>query len=84
MMVHKNTNDELTYNLSPTQVAEEDLKRQRDLEEGSTSVEFDEPADNDPNIVNWDGPDDPANPQNWSMKKKTVTVIIVSSVTFVT
>ncbi|KAJ4002921.1 hypothetical protein NW766_012570 [Fusarium irregulare] len=83
-MMHKNTNDELTQDLSPTQVAEEDLKRQRDLEEGSTSVEFDEPADNDPNIVNWDGPDDPANPQNWSMKKKTVTVIIVSSVTFVT
>jgi hypothetical protein len=84
MMVHKNTNDELTPDVSPTQVIEEDLKRQRDLEEGSTSVEFDEPADNDPNIVNWDGPDDPANPQNWSMKKKTVTVIIVSSVTFVT
>ena len=84
MMVHKNTNDELTHALSPTQVAEEDLKRQRDLEEGSTSVEFDEPTDNDPNIVNWDGPDDPANPQNWSMKKKTVTVVIVSSVTFVT
>ncbi|CAG7563521.1 unnamed protein product [Fusarium equiseti] len=83
-MVHKNANDELTPDVSPTQVIEEDLKRQRDLEEGSTSVEFDEPADNDPNIVNWDGPDDPANPQNWSMKKKTVTVIIVSSVTFVT
>ncbi|KAM0306621.1 hypothetical protein ACHAPM_001192 [Fusarium culmorum] len=76
--------EELTRAESLTKVPDEDLKRERDLEEGSTSVEFDDVVENDPNIVNWDGPDDPANPQNWSMGKKTVTVIIVSSVTFVT
>ena len=26
--------------------------------------------DSDPNIVRWDGPNDPANPQNWPSKKK--------------
>jgi hypothetical protein len=83
-MVHITTNEELIGDVSPTKAVDEDLKRERDLEEGSTSVEFDEPVDNDPNIVNWDGPDDPANPQNWSIKKKTITVMIVSSVTFVT
>ncbi|KAF5234024.1 hypothetical protein FAUST_7803 [Fusarium austroamericanum] len=83
-MVHINTIEELTRAESLTKVPGEDLKRERDLEEGSTSVEFDDVVENDPNIVNWDGPDDPANPQNWSMGKKTVTVIIVSSVTFVT
>ncbi|KAL6915812.1 hypothetical protein ACHAP8_005468 [Fusarium lateritium] len=83
-MVQINAIDELTRTESLTKVAEEDLKRERDLEEGSTSVEFDDNVDNDPNIVNWDGPDDPENPHNWSMKKKTITVIIVSSVTFVT
>ncbi|QPC60404.1 hypothetical protein HYE67_002635 [Fusarium culmorum] len=83
-MVHINTMEELTRAESLTKVPDEDLKRERDLEEGSTSVEFDDVVENDPNIVNWDGPDDPANPQNWSMGKKTVTVIIVSSVTFVT
>ncbi|KAG8361992.1 putative transporter [Fusarium venenatum] len=83
-MVQINAIEELTRTESLTKVADEDLKRERDLEEGSTSVEFDDNVDNDPNIVNWDGPDDPENPQNWSMKKKTITVIIVSSVTFVT
>lgn len=83
-MVHINTIEELTRAESLTKVPDEDSKRERDLEEGSTSVEFDDVVENDPNIVNWDGPDDPANPQNWSMGKKTVTVIIVSSVTFVT
>lgn len=83
-MVHINTIEELTRAESLTKVPDEDLKRERDLEEGSTSVEFDDVVENDRNIVNWDGPDDPANPQNWSMGKKTVTVIIVSSVTFVT
>ncbi|RGP66447.1 hypothetical protein FLONG3_8884 [Fusarium longipes] len=83
-MVQINTNEELIRHPSPTKVTDEDLKRERDLEDGTTSVEFDEPIENNPNIVNWDGPDDPANPQNWSRRKKTVTVIIVSSVTFVT
>ncbi|QPC71685.1 hypothetical protein HYE68_002437 [Fusarium pseudograminearum] len=83
-MVHINTIEELTRAESLTKVPDEDSKQERDLEEGSTSIEFDDVVENDPNIVNWDGPDDPANPQNWSTGKKTVTVIIVSSVTFVT
>ncbi|CAM1509306.1 Fc.00g030450.m01.CDS01 [Cosmosporella sp. VM-42] len=58
---------------------------EKDLEAGSkTSVDLEEPAPPDPNIVNWEGPDDPANPMNWSMGKKTVTVVIVSAITFVT
>jgi hypothetical protein len=83
-MAQINTIEELRRAESPTKVADEDLKRERDLEEGSTSVEFDDMVESDPNIINWDGPDDPANPMNWSTKKKTITVIIVSSVTFVT
>ncbi|KAF5015496.1 hypothetical protein F66182_13157, partial [Fusarium sp. NRRL 66182] len=27
-------------------------------------------AVSDPNIVDWDGPDDPTNPRNWSRSKK--------------
>ncbi|KAK7428786.1 hypothetical protein QQZ08_004711 [Neonectria magnoliae] len=56
----------------------------KDIEAGSTSVDLDEPVPRDPNIVDWDGPDDPANPQNWSLGKKAVTVCLVSSITFVT
>ncbi|KAF7557269.1 hypothetical protein G7Z17_g806 [Cylindrodendrum hubeiense] len=32
----------------------------------------------DPNIVDWDGPDDPENPLNWSSSKKNMHVVIVS------
>ncbi|PWY80760.1 MFS general substrate transporter [Aspergillus sclerotioniger CBS 115572] len=32
----------------------------------------------DPNIVSWDGPNDPANPRNWSKAYKLVNVTLVS------
>ncbi|KAF4972816.1 hypothetical protein FSARC_716 [Fusarium sarcochroum] len=83
-MGHTGADEQLAAAATPAPVMNEDMKRERDLEEGSTSVDLDEPTIDDPNVVNWDGPDDPANPQNWSMKKKTITVIIVSSITFVT
>ena len=33
-------------------------------------------------IVGWDGPDDPQNPQNWSRPKKFTTTIFYASMTF--
>lgn len=30
------------------------------------------------NIVDFDGPDDPENPLNWSMARKTTSIVIVS------
>lgn len=36
----------------------------------------------DPNIVDWDGPDDPENPLNWSSTRRTLIIIFVSSYTF--
>jgi hypothetical protein len=38
----------------------------------------------DPNIVDWDGLDDPANPHNWSNALKVVNVGLVCGVGFVT
>lgn len=38
----------------------------------------------DPNIVFWDGPDDPANPQNWSNKLKWTNIGILSIITLIT
>ncbi|KAK4693464.1 hypothetical protein P7C71_g3938, partial [Lecanoromycetidae sp. Uapishka_2] len=37
----------------------------------------------DPNLVSWDGPEDPANPKNWSFKMKWAATIVVSSFTFI-
>ncbi|EFE39468.1 MFS multidrug transporter, putative [Trichophyton verrucosum HKI 0517] len=38
----------------------------------------------DPNIVYWDGPDDPAHPENWSSIKKVVIVSCVGLITLLT
>jgi hypothetical protein len=37
-----------------------------------------------PNLVDWDGPDDPKNPMNWSSIHKWTTIGLVSTITFVT
>ncbi|KAH0423972.1 hypothetical protein CcaCcLH18_11791 [Colletotrichum camelliae] len=37
-----------------------------------------EAAPRDPNIVDFDGPDDPEHPLNWSTTRKTTTIVIVS------
>lgn len=39
---------------------------------------------NDPNAVDWDGPDDPANPMNWSEKKKWANIGAISVMTLLT
>ncbi|EIW85582.1 MFS polyamine transporter [Coniophora puteana RWD-64-598 SS2] len=35
-------------------------------------------------VVDWDGPDDPQNPKNWSFKRKWVVTAIASAFTFIT
>ncbi|KAI0652042.1 MFS polyamine transporter [Trametes meyenii] len=34
-------------------------------------------------VVGWDGPEDPANPRNWKLKRKWAVAIAVSSFTFI-
>ncbi|PNY28265.1 major facilitator superfamily transporter [Tolypocladium capitatum] len=36
----------------------------------------------DPNVVDWDGPDDPANPQNWSHLWKWGNIVVLAVITF--
>ncbi|KAK1754267.1 major facilitator superfamily domain-containing protein [Echria macrotheca] len=38
----------------------------------------------DPNIVTWDGPNDPENPENWTDKKKWTSIAVLSIMTVVT
>lgn len=40
--------------------------------------------ESDPNEVWWDGPDDPANPLNWTSKRKWGNIAILSLVTLIT
>ena len=37
----------------------------------------------DPNAVDWDGPDDPKNPMNWPAWKINVQIFLVSAITFI-
>lgn len=39
-------------------------------------------VDQHPDIVDWDGPNDPANPLNWSSGRKTANVLLIASFTF--
>lgn len=41
-------------------------------------------GEDDPNVVWWDGPDDPENPMNWPSWRKVLTCTIISFLTFVT
>ena len=37
----------------------------------------------DPNVVDWDGPDDPTNPLNWPAWKIKTHIFLVSAITFI-
>ncbi|KAF2398704.1 MFS general substrate transporter [Trichodelitschia bisporula] len=60
---------------------DKDLEKEAGSAQSSASSVA-EPEPTDPNIVDWDGPDDPANPQNWSTLRKTGAILIISGFTF--
>ncbi|OTA86500.1 hypothetical protein M434DRAFT_24182 [Hypoxylon sp. CO27-5] len=51
---------------------------EKDLEQGAAGEQITKQHTEDPNIVDWDGPDDPANPLNWSGLKKVLHIAYVS------
>jgi hypothetical protein len=73
-------------------VAEEEAQHDtRALESCSTPSEKPDKADEttdseprDPNLVDWDGPDDPQNPMNWSLKRKLIITGCISIITLLT
>ncbi|KAI7051116.1 MFS general substrate transporter [Hortaea werneckii] len=54
-----------------------------DHEKGPIAAEQEQEA-LDPNIVDWDGPDDPANPVNWSATRKWTNIAVLSALTLLT
>ena len=46
--------------------------------EKTVSITIHEEVQLDPDIVDWDGPEDTANPLNWSSRKKLAAMGIVS------
>ena len=56
-----------------------DVEKQPDLNNSALDLaNHDEKAPKDPNIVDWDGPDDPENPLNWTSNKKLAAITIVA------
>lgn len=59
----------------------------RDVEKGldhkKSSKSLRSNKSKDPNLVSWDGPDDPQNPKNWTMKRKALGLLTVASFTFI-
>ena len=66
------------------------LEKEIDLEAGHRSEDSEkkEPertgTEVDPNVVDWDGPDDPQNPMNWPEKLKWANIAVIASITFLT
>jgi len=66
------------------------LEKEIDLEAGNGSLSSARKGPEttktevDPNIVDWDGPDDPQNPINWPEKLKWGNVAVIASITFLT
>ena len=74
---------------SPSPV-DTDSTKVKDEEAGRPSsgskngAEHKQEEDTNPNVVFWDGPDDPDNPVNWKASLKWGNVAAISAITFIT
>ena len=53
---------------------------ERDVEAQQTDEK--EPSSTDPNIVDFDGPNDPENPLNWPASRKNMNITLIALITF--
>lgn len=85
---HTTSANDSTSQQSPPSLPGSDDTRVKDEEQAVASTEIrlerEQDGDNDPNIISWDGPDDPENPVNWKESIKWANVAAVSAVTFIT
>ncbi|KAJ5585006.1 uncharacterized protein N7459_004806 [Penicillium hispanicum] len=55
--------------------------QETDVESAQNQQPPEKPAEKDPNLVEWDGPDDPENPQNFSRRRKWIITVTMSTMT---
>ncbi|TBU28211.1 MFS general substrate transporter [Dichomitus squalens] len=85
--IHPHLEEDLRqeYELRAEEYGGDDPREPPSKEQGAIPVP-EQVATPDPNKVAWDGPDDPANPQNWSNRKKwavtCLCVLMTVNVTF--
>ncbi|KAJ5658213.1 MFS transporter cpaT [Penicillium longicatenatum] len=61
-----------------------DMDIEKGLAPNATTTELQQDALRDPNIVDWDGPDDPENPLNWTKRKKVNATVSIALITLLT
>jgi hypothetical protein len=59
----------------------DDLEKQSDQGSHGSVIDMKEKTAEAEDIVDWDGPDDPENPINWTTHQKAVAIGIVSLIT---
>lgn len=59
----------------------QDIEKQPHPARTQLDTADEEKAPRDPNVVDWEGPDDPSNPMNWSSSKKIASIGLVSLIT---
>lgn len=64
--------------------AERDLEKQHDHDVAQEVEATKSTEEQDPDIVDYDGPDDPENPLNWTKKKKWINGSLLSLFTLIT
>ncbi|TQN73296.1 Efflux pump vrtL [Colletotrichum shisoi] len=83
--VHQSLRSARSQSLSRTiSEVRDGIENRRDLELGPPSDLEKTPTTRtpqDPNLVTWDGPNDPGNPKQWSMKRKWAAVFCISCFT---
>ncbi|KAK3718324.1 hypothetical protein LTR37_005137 [Vermiconidia calcicola] len=72
--------DGVTASSKSSEAGEHDLEKA----EPSTTTDGEPEEPRDPNVVDWDGPDDPQNPYNWPASKKWSNIAILSFLTLLT
>jgi hypothetical protein len=73
---------ESDFDVAPT-IVESDRASSRAMDEKAVPDDDDNES-RDPDVVAWDGPNDPENPMNWTDRKKWANIAVLSIMTLVT
>jgi len=75
---------ESANNGSDESVADKDLETGDEAGDDKKAEELKrkETKEKDPNLIEWDGPDDPENPMNWPTAKKWIVTVTLGLMTF--
>lgn len=77
----EDTDTDGTSSISPEVM--DGIEVERDVELGREKTQKSTKSVRDPNLVTWEGPNDPENPKNWKIGRKWAAVLVVSSFTFI-